>query len=303
MEIGLQLATAATAVIALFLIWRQLRCQTRQATFDALTDLHKQLLSQEMQEALRFVYDTEKSYLAKPKYANHLRMIELVLNIYDLIGFRIKKRVLPKGATLETEWKILLRVWPKLKQFVRDEGARRGTPYKEHFVWLVEEARKRHPDFVPQVHKWELEDEYENPKPCVGVLLLQGNEVLLGRRAIEPFKDYWDILGGFVEVGEHPVTAAVREFKEETQLDIEEPTDLLGIFMDVYGRTGASTMNLCYVVDSATGEPHAATDVAELKTFPLSSLPERIAFKWEREALDLLKRRTSDRLPPAVGQL
>ena len=42
---------------------------------------------------------------------------------------------------------------------------------------------------------------YQNSKPCAGVLVLDQNKVLLVKRAVEPFKDYWDIPGGFLEAG------------------------------------------------------------------------------------------------------
>ena len=132
---------------------------------------------------------------------------------------------------------------------------------------------------------------YENSKPCVGVLALSEGRVLLVKRAIEPFKGYWDIPGGFLEAGEHPADGAVREMREETGLEIE-PVEILGIFMDVYGPEQLPTLNLCYLAKVSGGEPRASSDASDLAWFPVDKLPDEIAFSWEKEALALLKGRS-----------
>ena len=281
MQTTIQIVSALAALIALLFVWRQLR-------FNQLTDLHKQLLADDMQEALRFVYSVDPDMLADA-IGRDLKMLELVLNTYDLIGFRVRRKVLPKGATLETEGKILLRVWKQAKLFIDKERVRRkDKSYKQHFEWLMRKARKRHRRYVPVIHP-PRKDEYHNPKPCVGILLLRGNKVLLGVRGVEPFEGFLDIPGGFVEPGEHPADAAVREFREETQLTIGRPTDLLGIFMDVYGPSGASTMNLCYVIRDGRGEERPQSDVTALEWFSLGDPLDRLAFEWEKKALSLLR--------------
>jgi 8-oxo-dGTP diphosphatase len=40
------------------------------------------------------------------------------------------------------------------------------------------------------------------------------------RRNVEPFEDFWHVIGGHIENGETPEQALKREFKEETNLDI-----------------------------------------------------------------------------------
>jgi 8-oxo-dGTP diphosphatase len=137
---------------------------------------------------------------------------------------------------------------------------------------------------------------YEHSKPCVGVLVLEGDKVLLVRRAIEPFKGFWDIPGGFLEKGEHPVQGAVRELREETGLEIK-PVEILGIFMDVYGPEQESTLNICYVGRVKSGEPKAGSDAMDMRWLQVESLPCDIAFRWAKEALDLLKRRFNSLIP------
>lgn len=75
--------------------------------------------------------------------------------VYDLVGLRIQEGVLPKEATLKTEWKILVPLWSHTKEYVMKERRRRGMPYKEHFEWLASEAeryrQKHYPEAKPRV--------------------------------------------------------------------------------------------------------------------------------------------------------
>ena len=56
---------------------------------------------------------------------------------------------------------------------------------------------------------------------CVDGLYVKDGKVLLLKRANEPFKGRWGLVGGAVEKGETLIQALKREFKEETNLDIE----------------------------------------------------------------------------------
>ncbi|MCL4297391.1 MAG: NUDIX hydrolase [Anaerolineae bacterium] len=129
---------------------------------------------------------------------------------------------------------------------------------------------------------------YQNSKPCAGVLIIEKDKLLLIKRAIEPFKGYWDIPGGFLEPGEHPEIGAVREILEETGLHVQLG-ELLGIFMDVYETTGDPTLNLFYTATIAGGEARAGSDAAHLHWFDLDALPQQIAFKSAHKVLALLR--------------
>jgi ADP-ribose pyrophosphatase YjhB (NUDIX family) len=53
-----------------------------------------------------------------------------------------------------------------------------------------------------------------------GVVSLHNDRVLLVQLNYGPFKGHWILPGGMLEDGEHPHEAAVREFKEETNLEV-----------------------------------------------------------------------------------
>ncbi len=129
---------------------------------------------------------------------------------------------------------------------------------------------------------------YQNSKPTVSILILDGDKVLLGKRNVEPSKGMWDVPGGFLEAGEPPEEGAWREIREETGLEVEI-LDMLGIFMDEYGADKIPTLNICYTAGVKGGSEKPGDDIAETEWFPISGLPEDIAFKNGREMLDKLK--------------
>lgn len=130
---------------------------------------------------------------------------------------------------------------------------------------------------------------YDNPRPCVGALIVREGRVLLARRAREPFQGWWDIPGGFMEAGETPEEALAREVLEETGLRARS-FRLLAIFPDTYGVEGVPTLNLHYVVETDEGEPSPQSDVAELRWFGPRELPREIAFANGRQALEVWAR-------------
>ena len=130
---------------------------------------------------------------------------------------------------------------------------------------------------------------YQNSKPAASVLIIKDNKVLLGRRAQEPLKGQLDIIGGFMEYGEDPKVAALREVKEETGLDVKI-IDLLGIYTDTYGKKGEATLNIHYIGEIISGEPKPQDDISELEWFEIDKVPLNEGMQNTRDALrDLQK--------------
>ncbi len=124
---------------------------------------------------------------------------------------------------------------------------------------------------------------WRNAKPCAGALVVRNGKVLLIRRAIEPFRGYWDIPGGFCEVEEHPAQAAIREVREEAGLEIEL-TGLLGLWLDEYA--GSRTLNVYYLAHPLTSHLCVGGDANGAAWFAPNALPKQIAFANGRRALE-----------------
>jgi len=79
-----------------------------------------------------------------------------------------------------------------------------------------------------------------------GAIVLDGESVLLVRRAAEPLKGQWSLPGGRLELGESIEQAIVREAREETGLEVE-PLRLLGVY-DLIDRDAAGAIRYHYVL-------------------------------------------------------
>jgi 8-oxo-dGTP diphosphatase len=73
----------------------------------------------------------------------------------------------------------------------------------------------------------------DRPIVGVGAVIVDGDRVLLVKRAHEPLKGEWSLPGGAVEVGEPLEAALVREVREETCLDVT-----VGPVVEVLDRIG-----------------------------------------------------------------
>jgi len=130
---------------------------------------------------------------------------------------------------------------------------------------------------------------WQNSKPTASTLIVNDqNQILLGKRAGEPEKGNWDVIGGFLELGEDPQVGAIREAKEETGYDVEIVGDL-GIFMDLYSDEKIPTLNIGYVAKVIGGTEQAQDDIAELKWFDQNSIPENTAFQNGRDMIEAWK--------------
>lgn len=130
---------------------------------------------------------------------------------------------------------------------------------------------------------------YQNPAPAVGVIVIEDGKVLLVKRKFDPRKGGWTLPAGFVEYEEHVEDCAVRELKEETNLDVS----LTGIFgaYSAMDDPRVRVVLLLYTGDRIGGELRAGDDASDARFFPIDELPEPIAFKAHVQALTEVKSR------------
>ena len=113
-----------------------------------------------------------------------------------------------------------------------------------------------------------------NPIPTVDIIIQIQAGIVLVRRKFPPFG--WALPGGFMDVGETCEQAAVREAKEETDLDVRLE-HLLGVYSNPKRDSRKHTLTVVYTA-SAEGEPVGMDDAEEAKIFALDQLPTPIVF-------------------------
>jgi 8-oxo-dGTP diphosphatase len=118
--------------------------------------------------------------------------------------------------------------------------------------------------------------EYRNPAPTVDIIIEIGGEkkIVLIKRKNPPFG--WALPGGFVDYGESIESAAVREAKEETNLDIKLNRQF-HVYSDPSRDPRQHTISVVFIAQ-ATGSPVGMDDAAEAALFSENEIPADMAF-------------------------
>jgi ADP-ribose pyrophosphatase YjhB (NUDIX family) len=103
--------------------------------------------------------------------------------------------------------------------------------------------------------------------------------VLLVKRSVAPEKGRWALAAGFVELGEPPEAAAIREMKEETGLDIVIER-MLGLSFNAADKV----IVILYQGRAVGGVLAAGDDADEARWFSRDELPE-LAFESTRSTV------------------
>ncbi len=130
---------------------------------------------------------------------------------------------------------------------------------------------------------------YRNPTPAAGVILIEESEVLLVKRKYAPKVGMWTLPAGFVEADENVWKCAVREMKEETNLDVR----LSGLFniYSAFDDPRASVVLVLFLAERIgdRGELQCGDDASDARFFHIDNIPEDIAFLAHRQALKEIK--------------
>ena len=119
-------------------------------------------------------------------------------------------------------------------------------------------------------------DGYSNPAVAVDAVALRegesGTEVLLIRRGGEPWKGRLAFPGGFVDYGEDPAHAVLRELEEETGVDGFDPV-ALAIHGDPDRDPRKHIIALFYLIDvDPEAVPRGGDDAADAAWVPIAGL-------------------------------
>jgi 8-oxo-dGTP diphosphatase len=105
----------------------------------------------------------------------------------------------------------------------------------------------------------------DQPVVGVGAVILKDGKIALIKRGNEPSKGKWTIPGGIVELSESPESAVLREAKEETGLEADNPTLLdvvSNVDYDENGKVKYHYVIIDYLVHVKSGIAKASSDAA-----------------------------------------
>jgi len=142
------------------------------------------------------------------------------------------------------------------------------------------------------------------PVAAVGVVVLNGDEVLLVRRGKEPRRGRWSLPGGAVELGETVRQAGQREIREECDVEVRA-TEVIEV-LDAISPDGDGRVRFHYVLTELLAEylggtPSAHSDALEVRWFSLEDLDGidilPMSTRIIREGAELRRRMASGALP------
>jgi len=111
-----------------------------------------------------------------------------------------------------------------------------------------------------------------NPALAADAAVRRGDSVLLIQRKHPPMAGAWAVPGGFVDQGEDPVLAALRELEEETGLRGTNPR-LLMVMGDPDRDPRKHIVSIVYEIEvSEDQQPKAGDDAADAKFWPIETV-------------------------------
>lgn len=124
---------------------------------------------------------------------------------------------------------------------------------------------------------------YQNPKIITGVIVTQGEQILLCRRAIEPRYGLWTYPAGFMENAETSAQAAAREAQEEAQVELKNQR-----LFSVVDVPHANHVHVIYCAELANDAYGAGVESLEVVLFDEADIPwSELAFQSVQKNLEL----------------
>ncbi len=124
------------------------------------------------------------------------------------------------------------------------------------------------------------------PLVGIGAVLVCNGKILLEKRKNDPGKGKWSIPGGLVDLGENLEQTVIREVKEETQLDVENP-ELIdavdNVTVDDDGQVKYHFVIVDYFVRLKGGTIKASSDAEDLQWTSFDEVEKLVLTKTFRE--------------------
>ena len=132
---------------------------------------------------------------------------------------------------------------------------------------------------------------YKIPSLTTDIFIFDDNfNFILIKRKNDPYKGHWALPGGFVEYGESVETAAIREAKEETSIDVELK-DLVNVYSNPDRDPRGHTISIAFTAKGDFTSRNADSDASDIDIFSEKKLDEiNLAFDHDKIIKDCLKK-------------
>lgn len=120
-------------------------------------------------------------------------------------------------------------------------------------------------------------------------IICERESVVLIKRKNRPYKDSWALPGGFVEYEETVESAAIREAKEETGLEVGL-NGIAGVYSDPKRDPRGHVVSICFIAKKTGGNLRAATDASDTRCFSKEEILHLdLAFDHEKILKDVFE--------------
>jgi len=124
---------------------------------------------------------------------------------------------------------------------------------------------------------------YQNPNIVAGTIPLNGEKVLLCRRAIEPRYGFWTLPAGFMENQETTTEAAIRETWEEAEAKVE-----INALYSVINVPQIDQVHMFFLANMLDDKFGAGPESLETQLFSEDEIPwDELAFPTVKKTLKL----------------
>jgi len=115
--------------------------------------------------------------------------------------------------------------------------------------------------------------DYKNPLPVALAVAVKDKKFLLIKRGMPPNKGMWGAPAGFIETGETPEEACLRELKEEAGVS-GEIVKLIEVVRHEDREVYGDMLVVRYLVKVKEGKLTPGEEVQDARFFDISELPE-----------------------------
>lgn len=122
---------------------------------------------------------------------------------------------------------------------------------------------------------------WNNPIHVAVALVPHRDGLVLVKRKVEPKVGMWAMPAGYLETGEGPEAAAVREAKEEAGIDIEIERHLVNLPLPAVNQ-----VLMVFLAKPIDQTPMPGSDAEKAEVFPLDALPADIAFPLHKKVIE-----------------